>query len=73
LIAKNIDEYLIRKGIKQRWLAAQLGTPESTLSGYLNGTTALKADLFIRICETLGVSPEKFRDKSSGPDSSSKE
>ena len=60
MLARNIKEYLSRNGIKQTWLAEQVGIPISTFSGIINGNTAMKADLFIQICKVLNVPPERF-------------
>ena len=60
MVAANINEYLAEHGIKQTWLAEQLGVPVSTLNGILNGKVMMKADMFIRVCRVLKVSPETF-------------
>lgn len=60
MVAKNINEYLVENGIKKTWLAERLGVPISTLSTILNGHAQLKAEMFIQICQTLGVKPETF-------------
>jgi plasmid maintenance system antidote protein VapI len=63
LLAQNINEYLKNKGIKQTWLAEQVGIPTTTLNGIINGKVQMKADLFIRICQVLNVPPETFSEK----------
>lgn len=60
MVAQKIKEYLANHGIKITWLAEQVGIPVSTLSGILNGVSALKADVFIQICKVLNVAPETF-------------
>lgn len=60
MIVKAIKEYLFTHGIKQTWLAEQLGIPNTTLSGIMNGRSELKAEMFIRICEILDEPLERF-------------
>lgn len=60
MVAANISQYLADNGITKTWLAEQLGVPNSTLNGILNGKVMMKADMFIRICRVLKVSPETF-------------
>lgn len=63
MVAENIGEYLKENGIKQTWLSEQIGVPNTTFNGILNGRTELKADMFIRICKVLNVSPETFAER----------
>lgn len=60
MLAKNINEYLKDNGIKQTWLAEQVDLPISTFHGIITGKVAMKADLFIKICNVLNVPPERF-------------
>lgn len=60
MLAQNISEYLKNNGIKQSWLAEQVGLPVTTFNGIINGKVAMKADLFIEICKILNVPPEMF-------------
>lgn len=60
MVAKNIKDYLKAKGIRQTWLAEQLGIPNTTLNGYFSGLAQLKADMFVEICQILGEPPETF-------------
>lgn len=60
MVATNINQYLVDNGIKKTWLAEQLGVPTSTLSTILNGRVEMRAEMFIRICRILRVSPETF-------------
>lgn len=56
-----ISQYLQNNGIKQRWLAEQLGITESRLSLILAQKAPLDAEILFKICDTLGVSSELFR------------
>lgn len=60
MVATNINQYLVDNGIKKTWLAERLGVPTSTLSTILNGRVEMRAEMFIRICRILRVSPETF-------------
>lgn len=60
MLAQSINEYLKDRGIKQTWLADQIGVPVTTLNGIINGKVAMKADMFIEICRVLNEPPEKF-------------
>ncbi len=60
MVAKNIEKYLKDHGIMAAWLARQLNIPKTTLYSVFNGSSQLKADMFIQICRILKVSPETF-------------
>lgn len=62
MVATKINEYLVANGIKKTWLAERLDVPVSTLSTILSGRVQMKAEMFIRICQILGVAPETFAD-----------
>ena len=52
---------LIReRGLKQRWLAEQLGVHESMLSKWLSGNRPLPREMAERIAEVLAVPVTEF-------------
>lgn len=59
MIGLKISDYLRNNGIKQKWLAEQIGITESRLSSVLNNKTTLNADMLFDICSALNVSSEK--------------
>ena len=63
MLAQKIYQYLEQNGIKQTWLAAQLGMAKSTMNGIFKGRTRLKAETFLQICDILRVSPEIFSER----------
>lgn len=63
MTGKEISKYLKKNGIKQKWLAEQVGVSESLMSSMLKGKTAINADMLFSICSVLKVSSESFRTK----------
>ena len=63
MLANRISEYMKCNGIKQAWLARELDVPVTTFNGIMNGRSALKADMFVQICNILKVPPETFLEK----------
>ena len=57
----KIKEYLERNGIKQKWLANEIGVSVSQLSLMLTGKAPIRTDMLFLICDALGVSSETFR------------
>lgn len=66
MVAKKIKEYITDMGIKQAAIAKKVGMTDGQLSGILTGRYKLKADDFFKICEAIGVEPEKFNPKNEG-------
>jgi plasmid maintenance system antidote protein VapI len=58
-----ISQFLRDNGIKQRWLAEQIGISETRLSLMLTNKAPIDAEILFRICDVLGVSSETFRDQ----------
>lgn len=46
------------RNIKQREFAEKIKTTEVTISRYINNTRQPKADMIVRICNTLGISSD---------------
>jgi putative transcriptional regulator len=51
----RIGEVLKSKGLKQKWLADQLGMSTVMLSLYTNNKRQPKIETLLRICEILSV------------------
>lgn len=52
--------YIANSGIKQNWLAAACRMSENQFTLSLNDKRAFKAEEYLRICLTLGVSLKQF-------------
>lgn len=57
-VAGNIKRILGEKGLKQGYIANQIGVEETIFSKMLNGMAVIKAVHVARIAEALGVSPD---------------
>ena len=64
MVAEKISTYMKDRGIKGSVIAAKSGISQQQMSAILTGRLQLKADVFFRICDALGVSPETFDPKS---------
>lgn len=51
----QVFEYMESKGIRQQWLADQLGVHKSLLSKYKSGERVPPADLVIRAARLFGL------------------
>ncbi len=61
MVFAKIKEYLESNGIKQKWLAHELGITESKLSLMLTGKSPIYSDMLFQICDVLGVSSNLFK------------
>lgn len=59
-----LKNYMRTNGIKQSWLAEQLGVSDSTLSMQLSASD-MKLSTYVSICNALNVDPNIFLDKCS--------
>ncbi|AEA44958.1 helix-turn-helix domain-containing protein [Fluviicola taffensis] len=60
----RIKEVLEEKGIKQVWLAEQLGKSYNIVNGYASNRTQPSLEVLYRIAEILNVEPkELLKDK----------
>lgn len=57
-IGNRVLDILKQKGLKQKDLAAYLGTKPSTINGWREPNRNPSSDLIVRICEFLNVSSE---------------
>ena len=55
IIAKNLRYYLELKGLTQLELGAAVGASPATVTGWIQGKSAPRADTLDRICEFLGI------------------
>ncbi len=58
-----ISKFLRENGIKQRWLAEQLGISETRMSLMLTSKVRIDAEFLFKICDVFGVSSETFRNE----------
>jgi DNA-binding Xre family transcriptional regulator len=56
----NLKEYLSTKGVKQKWLARQIGVSEVTMSCWCNGKAKPHQRHLDRILKVLDLSPDKI-------------
>lgn len=63
MVAEKISIYMKERGIKGTVIAQKSGITQQQMSAILNGRMQLKADVFFRICDALGVPPETFDPK----------
>lgn len=54
----KIKERLEEKGIKQGWIAKQIGISKTTLSKYVNGNRKIKYETAVKIAELLDCKPD---------------
>lgn len=66
MVAKKLKEYITEMGLKQGVIAKKAGMTDGQLSGVLTGRYKLKADDFFKICDAIGVEPERFNPKNEG-------
>ncbi len=57
---EKVNNYLLEKGIKQKFISEKTGIAENILSAMLNGKRKMYADEFIKIIEVLGVDANFF-------------
>lgn len=60
MVYVKIKSYLERNGIKQKTVAEKIGMNQNSFCAILSGRRRLLADEFLKICETLDVSPLTF-------------
>ncbi|HAK00499.1 MAG TPA: transcriptional regulator [Bacteroidales bacterium] len=56
----RIKEVLEEKGIKQKWLAEQLGKSYNMVNGYVQNRQQPKLEILFEIAEILGVKPQEL-------------
>ena len=54
----NLKKIIANKGLKQRWIAEQLGLQESNLSSYLSGAKPIPSDVKMALYNLLGINTE---------------
>lgn len=54
----RIKEVLEEKGIKQKWLAEQLGKSYNMVNGYAQNRQQPRLEVLFEIAEILGVKPK---------------
>lgn len=60
-INEKINDYIVKRGIKQSYIAQKTGITANKISSALNGKRKLSAIEFLTICEILEVDPKIFK------------
>lgn len=58
--AEKLSAAIESRGIKQKFIAEQIGVSEQTLSAMLKGKTRIDADTFFAIAVVIRMSPEEM-------------
>jgi plasmid maintenance system antidote protein VapI len=61
-VSRSIKGYIVASGLNQKQVAEAIGIHPMSLNRILNDKRKLTIDLYLRICETLGVAPGYFVD-----------
>jgi transcriptional regulator with XRE-family HTH domain len=65
LVRENIAAYVKKNGIKQKFIADNIGLSPSAVSQLLNGDREISAEEYINICNLFNVSCDFFVEKQS--------
>lgn len=57
----DIKVYMIKKGLKQKYIAEKAGIPEPIFCMMLNDKRKIEVNEYMRICDALGVPLEQFK------------
>lgn len=60
IVQQRIAQYLVQKGIKQKFLCDKTGIKQVKMSNLMNARIKLSADDFELICKALGEKPDQF-------------
>lgn len=60
MVRENIAEYVKNNGIKQKFIADNIGISPSAVSQLLNGEREISAEEYINICNLFNVSCDYF-------------
>jgi len=64
MLHKKIKKFMEERGIKQSFLKEYLGVTASTVNALLNGNRGISAEEYFKICDTLNVPLDYFREES---------
>ncbi len=59
---KHLKEIITKKGIKQKWLAQQIGVSEVTISNWVKGIYQPTDENIEKIAKVLNIEKEKLYD-----------
>lgn len=57
---QRLKDYLREHGIKQSWLARNIGIRDDRLSRMLSGRAQISTDMLEKICKALGTNPAEL-------------
>lgn len=60
MVRENIAAYVKNNGIKQKFIADNIGISPSAVSQFLNGEREISAEEYINICNLFNVSCDYF-------------
>ena len=60
MVGRRIKEYMASKGIKQTFVADQVGITNARLSEILNKGRSIDCETYYKICKALNVPLETF-------------
>ena len=58
----RIKEVLLEKGVKQVWLAEQLGKSFNTINGYVHNRKQPSIEVLYEIAKILNINPKELLD-----------
>ena len=61
LKGSDIKVYMIKNGLKQKYIAREAGIPEPIFCMILNDKRRIEVNEYMRICDALGVPLEQFK------------
>ena len=67
-VAMDLEKFrnaIQARGMKHRWLAAEIGIHPSTLCRFLKGRTMLGGEALIKLLQVLNLDPEALKKKAS--------
>jgi hypothetical protein len=57
-VLAGLRKVLRRRGVKLTDLASQIGVPYRSLQNYMAGTSRMPLDVYLRICGSIGITPD---------------
>ncbi|WFD09969.1 helix-turn-helix domain-containing protein [Tepidibacter hydrothermalis] len=66
MLHEKIKAFMKERGIKQSFLKEKLGMTASTCSALLNGNRGISAEEYFKICDSLKVPLNYFKDDKDG-------
>lgn len=58
---QQLQKEILIRGIKQKFIAEQIGVKQNKFNKMLSGETRITAKDFIKICKVLGIKTTEFK------------